>query len=192
MTGRNARYLFHRRWTWIAGRDNGQIPFRPERFWGRNLLMPLVVGFMFHHILTVKTPLGRKARPAVLSKGGPLIRVKRCDFAAAGVERTPRVVGVRNGRPLLQDGRTLDVADVIWCSGFDPGFDWIDLPVLDEDGEPRHQSGEVENQPGLHFVGLPLLYAMSSSMIHGVRRDAARIVEAIRSRLGMAAAATQS
>ena len=170
--------------TWIAGRDNGQIPFRPERFWGRNLFGPLVIGFIFHHVLTVKTPLGRKARPAVLSKGGPLIRVKRADLAAAGVERAPRVVGVRDGRPLLQDGRTLDVANVIWCSGFDPGFDWIDLPVLDEDGEPRHQSGEVENQPGLYFVGLPFLHAMSSSMIHGVGRDAARIVEAIRSRLG--------
>ena len=54
--------------TWIAGRDNGQIPFRPERFWGRNLLGPLVIGFVFRHVLTVKTPLGRKARPVVLSK----------------------------------------------------------------------------------------------------------------------------
>jgi putative flavoprotein involved in K+ transport len=169
--------------TWMAGRDNGQVPFRPERFWGRNLLMPLVIGFVFHHVLTVKTPLGRKARPAVLSKGGPLIRVKRGDLAAAGVERVPRVVGVRDGRPLLQDGRTLDVANVIWCTGFHPGFDWIDLPVFGDDGEPLHQSGVVESHPGLYFVGLPFLHAMSSSMIHGVGRDAARIVEAIKHRL---------
>jgi putative flavoprotein involved in K+ transport len=169
--------------TWIAGRDNGQIPFRPERFWGRNLLVPLLIGFVFHHVLTVNTPLGRKARPAVLSKGGPLIRVKRSDFAAAGVERAPRIVDVRGGRPLLHDDRTRDVANVIWCTGFHPGFDWIDLPVFDDDGEPQHRSGVVESQPGLYFVGLPFVHAMSSSMIHGVGREAARIVAQIRLRL---------
>ena len=44
----------------------------------------------------------------------------------------------------------------------------------------------VESQPGLYFVGLTFLYAMSSSMIHGVGRDAARIVKAIKARLGAA------
>jgi len=171
--------------TFMAGRDNGQVPFRPERFWGRNLFMPVVIGFVFHHLLTVKTPMGRKARPAVLSKGGPLIRVKRCDLAAAGVERVPRLVGVRDGRPVLEGGRTLDVANVIWCTGFHAGFHWIDLPIFDGEGEVSHRSGVVKSQPGLYFVGLPFLHAMSSSMIHGVGRDAARIAEAIRLRLGL-------
>lgn len=172
--------------TWIAGRDTGQVPFRPEGFLGRNLFMPLVLGFVFHHLLTVKTRLGRKARPNVLAKGGPLIRVKRQDLAAAGVERAPRVVGARDGQPLLEDNRTLAVANVIWSSGFRAGFDWIDLPVFGRDGEPQHRSGLVESQPGLYFVGLPFLHAMSSSMIHGVGRDAARIVDAIRLRVSAA------
>jgi putative flavoprotein involved in K+ transport len=175
--------------TWLAGRDTGEIPFRPERFLGRNLLMPLVLGFVFHHVLTVKTPPGRKARPRVLKKGGPLIRVKRRDLAAAGVERVPRVVGARGGQPLLETGQTLAVNNVIWCSGYHPGFDWIDLPVFGDDGELRHQSGMVESQVGLYFVGLPFLHAMSSSMIHGVGRDAARLVNAIRSRLDNASVA---
>jgi putative flavoprotein involved in K+ transport len=175
--------------TWLAGRDTGEVPFRPERFLGRNLLMPLVLGFVFHRVLTVKTPFGRKARPAVLTKGAPLIRVKRRDLAAAGVERVPRVVGVRDGRPMLEDGRTLAVTNVIWCSGYHHGFDWIDIPILGGGGEPNHQSGAVENEPGLYFVGLPFLHAMSSSMIHGVGRDAARIVRAISLRLNAAAAA---
>lgn len=170
--------------TWLAGANTGEIPFRPESFLGRNLLGPLVLGFIFHYLLTVKTPLGRKARQGVLAKGTPLIRVKRRDLTAAGVERTPRVVGVRDGLPLLEDGRTLAVTNVIWCSGFDSGFDWIDLPVFGDDGEPTHKSGMVESQPGLFFIGLPFLHAMSSSMIHGVGRDAARIVGAIRPCLG--------
>jgi len=173
--------------TWVAGRDTGHIPFRPESFLGRNLLAPLVLRFVFHRLLTVRTPLGRKARPKMIARGTPLIRVKPKDLDAAAIQRVPRVVGVRNGQPLLEDGRALDVANVIWCSGFRPGFDWIDLPVFSEDGELLHHGGIVESQPGLYFVGLNFLYAMSSSMIHGVSRDAARIVKAIEARLGLAA-----
>ena len=85
---------------------------------------------------------------------------------------------------LFEDGRSLDVANVLWCSGFHPGFDWIDLPIFGGDGKVGHQGGVVENQPGLYFVGLSFLYAMSSSMIHGVSRDAARIVETVKARIG--------
>jgi putative flavoprotein involved in K+ transport len=172
--------------TWIAGRDTGEVPYRPEGFLGRNVFGPLLLAFVFRHVLTVKTPLGRRARPSILSKGAPRIRVKARDLAAAGVQRVPRVVGAREGRPLLEDGRTLSVNNVIWCSGYHPGFDWIDLPIFDDRGEPRHRSGIVEEQPGLYFVGLTFLHAMSSSMIHGVGRDAARVVEAIKARAGSA------
>jgi putative flavoprotein involved in K+ transport len=172
--------------TWMSGSDTGHVPFRPEGFFGRNLLAPLVLRFVFHRLLTVRTPLGRKLRPKILAKGAPLIRVKPKDLAAAGIHRVPRVTGVRDGRPLLEDGQLLDVANVIWCGGFHPGFGWIDLPVFDDNGELLHQGGVVESQPGLYFVGLTFLFAMSSSMIHGVGRDAARIVRTISERLSAA------
>jgi putative flavoprotein involved in K+ transport len=89
--------------TWLAGGDVGEVPFRPDGFWGRNLLGPLLLGFVFRHVLTVKTPIGRKARPAILAKGAPRIRVKRRDLVAAGVRRVPRVIAVRKGQPLLDD-----------------------------------------------------------------------------------------
>jgi putative flavoprotein involved in K+ transport len=169
--------------TWLAGQGNGEVPFRPEGFWGRNVFMPLLLAFVFRHVLTVKTPLGRKARPSALSKGVPRIRVKARDLAAAGVRRAPRVIGVRDGHPLLEDGRTLDVRNVIWCNGYQHAFDWIDLPIFDSHGNPSHQIGVVPDQSGLYFVGLPFLYAMSSSMIQGVGRDAKRIVDEVRQRL---------
>jgi len=84
--------------------------------------------------------------------------------------------------PLLQDGRRLEVANVIWCTGYHPGFSWIDLPLFDEIGDPRHEGGVVPEHPGLYFVGLHFLYSMSSTMIHGVGRDAARIVDAVAAR----------
>jgi putative flavoprotein involved in K+ transport len=115
----------------------------------------------------------------MLHNAAPLIRVKSRDLAAARVRRITRVIGVRNGLPLLEDGEALAVTNVIWCTGFDPGFDWIDLPIFGTDGEPMHRSGVVESHPGLYFVGLHFLHAVSSAMIHGVGRDAVRITQAI-------------
>ena len=91
----------------------------------------------------------------------------------------PRVVGVRDGQPLLADQRVLEVANVIWCTGFSPDFSWIDLPVCGEHSEPMHHRGIVASQPGLYFVGLFFLYAMSSGFLPGVDRDAEHIVQAI-------------
>ncbi|HEX6263463.1 MAG TPA: NAD(P)/FAD-dependent oxidoreductase [Actinomycetota bacterium] len=162
---------------WLSGPDTGHLPFRPETLVGR-VLMPFVGRVIFHRVLTTSTPMGRRARPKMLKKGDRLIRVKPKDLAAAGVERVPRTTGVEEGLPQLEDGRRLDVANVIWCSGFHPGFSWIDLPVLGPD-EPKHERGVVDAEPGLYFVGLKFLYAKSSEQIHGVGRDAARIADLI-------------
>lgn len=169
--------------TWLSGRDVGHIPFRIEGLASRLLLAPLAFRFIFHHVLTMNTPIGRRARPKILSNGAPLIRVKPTDLTAAGIERVPRVAGVQDGLPLLEDGRVLEVANVIWCTGFHPGFSWIELPVFGEDGELVHERGVVGDEPGLYFVGLEFLYAMSSVMVHGVGRDAEYIARHIASRV---------
>jgi putative flavoprotein involved in K+ transport len=93
----------------------------------------------------------------------------------------PRTTGVRDGRPVLSDGRSLDVTNIVWSTGYRPGFSWIDLPVFGTDGE-LDQRGGFTRDPGLFFVGLHFLYAFSSTMIRGVGRDAKRIVDAIASR----------
>jgi putative flavoprotein involved in K+ transport len=175
--------------TWLSGRDTGHIPFRIEGLAARLFLVRLVLRVVFHRVLTVDTPIGRKIRPRILHQGGPLIRVKPADLAAAGVRRVARTVGVRDGRPLLEDGRIPDVANVIWCTGFRPGMSWIDLPVFGERGEPLHERGVAVGQPGLYFVGLHFLYALSSTMIHGVGRDAERVAGAVAARAGKARAA---
>jgi putative flavoprotein involved in K+ transport len=168
--------------TWMAGRETGHVPFRIDGVAARVVLVPFLFRVVFHRVLTIKTPMGRKARPNALKGGAPLIRVKRADLTTAGVQRVPRVVGVRNGLPLLEDARTLDVTNVIWCTGFHPGFSWIDLPVFADSGAPLHEGGVVTSEPGLYFVGLHFLYAFSSTMIHGVGRDADRIAAAIAAR----------
>ena len=165
--------------TLLAGAETGHVPFRIDGLAARLLLVRLVLRVLFHRVLSIATPIGRKARPKMMRMAAPLIRVKPNDLVSAGVERVPRVTGVRNGLPLLDDGRVLDVQNVIWCTGFNAGFSWIDLLVFDSDGELQHDAGVVTSEPGLYFVGLPFLYAFSSEMIHGVGRDAARIAKAV-------------
>jgi hypothetical protein len=45
----------------------------------------------------------------------------------------------------------LDVPNVLWCTGFREDFSWIDLPIFDEEGNPRHERGVVEAAPGLYL-----------------------------------------
>jgi len=168
--------------TWLAGRDVGQIPFRVGSRIGLTVLAPLVLRFVFHRVLTVKTPMGRKMRPSVLTQGGPLIRVKRKELDSLGVRRVARMKEVQDGKPVLEDGQVLDVKNVIWCTGFHPAFSWIDLPVLGE-LEPQHKRGVVEAAPGLYFVGLEFQYSMSSEMVHGVGRDAKYIAGKVAERV---------
>jgi putative flavoprotein involved in K+ transport len=172
--------------TWVSGRGVGHVPFRIETPLGRNLLVPFVLRFLYHRVMTIDTPMGRRMRPKVLSHGGPLVRVKPGDLSDAGVERVPRTAGVREGLPVVGDGRLLDVANVIWATGYRPGFSWIDLPIFaDENGsmEPKHVRGIVPDMPGLYFVGLFFLYAMSSGLLGGVGRDAEYVVRHLASRV---------
>ena len=167
--------------TWVSGRSTGHIPFRLGSPISR-VIIPVLFRLIFHRLLSVKTPMGRKVRLKATTQGGPLIRVRPRDMAAAGIERVARTVGVRDGKPLLEDGRVLDVANVIWCTGFQRGFSWIDVPGCAPDDAPPHQSGIMPEVPGLYFVGLHYLHAMSSVMIHGVGRDAARVATHIAQR----------
>jgi putative flavoprotein involved in K+ transport len=165
--------------TWLSGRDKGQFPLRIEHPL-RRLVVP-ILWFVASHILTVKTPIGRKVRPHVLEDGAPLIRVKSQDLLAAGVERVAKTVRVQDGLPVLEDGRVMDVANVIWCTGFRQDFSWIDVPVFGEDSAPTHERG-VASEPGLYFVGLDFLYSFTSENVGGVRRDARHIAKHIASR----------
>ncbi len=164
--------------TVLSGKVRGEIPF-PQVSRRARVALP-IMWFLANHVLTERTPLGRKIRPEIRAHGGPLIRVKRADLAAAGVEHTDaRVAGVLDGKPVLDDGRVVDVTNVVWCTGFDKDSSWIDVPVVGADGWPEQKRGEAA--PGLYFVGLPFLYAFASMLVGGVGRDAKRVAARIAS-----------
>jgi putative flavoprotein involved in K+ transport len=167
--------------TILSGRVHGEVPFRIDSRAARAIFP--VLFFLAQHVLTVRNPIGRRMAVEVRGGGGPLLRVKRADLAEAGVEHTEaRVAGVSEGKPVLDDGRALAVANVVWCTGFRKDTSWIRIPVAGDDGWPEHRRGVVESSPGLYFAGLPFLYAFGSMLVGGVGRDAKRIANAITAR----------
>jgi putative flavoprotein involved in K+ transport len=158
---------------WLAGRDPGHVP--------------LTLGCSAYRLmgrLTLDTRLGRWVAAKRSGGGDPVVRVRPRDLARAGVRRAPRVVGVRGGRPALEDGRVLDVANVVWCTGFVRDYSWIRLPVFDAGGEPVHRRGVVGTEPGMYFVGLRLQSSVISDLVGGVGADAEFVVEQIAARAG--------
>jgi len=167
----------------LSGRSTGHAPVSIDGFLGRHLLCPLAE-FVFYRVLTTDTKIGRWVRPYVISRGRPVMRVKRKDLAAVGVERVPRTAKINDGLPVLEDGRVLNPANVIWCTGFRPDLEWIDLPIIANEFEPIHERGVVKGSPGLYFVGLEFLYSVASGTIPGISRDASYIADKIAARVG--------
>ena len=118
----------------LSGTDTGQLPVPLETRRGRFGFRCLV--FVGSHLLTADTPMGRKVRPHIRHGGGPLLRYRRKDLRAAGVERVlERVTGVEHGLPVLDGGRVVDVTNIVWCTGFRPDYSWLDFPFeLGDDG----------------------------------------------------------
>jgi putative flavoprotein involved in K+ transport len=164
--------------TWLSGPDTGQEPTRAGSHLD-HLVTPLM--WFAATRLTVKTALGRKLRDHFVDppRGIPLGRVRRKDFASAGIERVPRTTSVKNGYPILENGRVLEVSTVIWCTGYAPTYDWIDFSLPKHNGVPIHDRGIVDSCPGLYFIGLLFLYSLSSALVGGVGRDAEHIVDNI-------------
>jgi putative flavoprotein involved in K+ transport len=173
------------RQVWLAGRDVGHVPANSplgRAFNGRPMW------WFMSHVLSVNTPIGRKMRPGMLQHGTPLGRAQRQEIEQAGVELTPRVKGIKSGKPEIEGGRLLPVDGVIWATGLRPDYRWIHLPIFDEHGFPRHWRGVVQEAPGLYFVGLVFQTALSSSLLGGVGADAGYIVNQIGRHTNAAAA----
>jgi putative flavoprotein involved in K+ transport len=166
----------------LCGPDAGEIPVPLSS----PVAKVFFVGHVFRwtHVLTRSNPLGRRVA-ADFRRGGTLVRlrVRSSDLRERGVDFVPgRVTGVRDGRPVIDDERVVDVSTVVWCTGFRQDFRWIDVPVFAPDGWPLEDRGEVASSPGLFFGGLCFQYSAASMTIHGTGRDAAHVARLIERR----------
>jgi putative flavoprotein involved in K+ transport len=174
--------------TLLSGPSTGELPFRCDGPLARHLLPP-VMRFVATRVLTVRTPVGRKARTKIRKGGGPLLRYRSPELSAAGVERTlERTTGVIDGKPVLEGGRVVDAANVVWCTGFRNDYAWIRFPLpLGDDGFPEQERGAVKGCPGLYFAGLIFQDSFSSMLILGARRDGERVARQVVARSAVAA-----
>jgi putative flavoprotein involved in K+ transport len=169
--------------TILSGRAHGQLPINVTDSKHAMLGWP-VVEFLFAHVFTLRTPIGRKMRPETRMGGGPLIRIRLRDLDRVGVERhEEKTVGVRDGRPVLADGTVVDVANVIWATGYRPDYGFVAADVVGADGWPVEERGVSPRVPGLYFLGVPFQYAFTSMLVTGAGRDAKYVVERLAERV---------
>jgi putative flavoprotein involved in K+ transport len=169
--------------TILSGRDTGTMPMRPEGRAARLFDPPF--WWFINHVVKTGSPIGRRARASIVDHGGPLERIWPSDLANAGVERAvERTVGTHDGWPVLDDGRVVEAANVIWCTGFRPDYGWVRPRITGPDGWPIHERGVVTGATGLYVIGIPFLYSGASALLGGVGRDAAFIAERIAERPG--------
>lgn len=173
-----ARY----RKVWLAGRDTGHLP---RRLLGRDLFewaWPIMRG------ATTDTRIGRGLRARAISRGDALIGIPERALADAGILRRGPLDGERGGLPVCGDD-VLQPKVIVWCTGFDPDYHWIHLPVVGTDGRPRHQRGLAMDVQGLFFLGLRFQHRMSSALLGGVGADAAFIADHVTRRAELTDAA---
>ena len=156
---------------WLAGRPTGHTP---RALMGRDIydwIWPVLSR------LSIDTVAGRMVRDR-FQHADPLVGISNSQIAASGVTRVGRLAAVARGVPVCT-GRPVPAAVVIWAAGFSRRFDWIQLPMFDDDGSPWHQGGVVPGTPGLYFLGLRFQRTYASSLLGGVGHDAAIIAERI-------------
>jgi putative flavoprotein involved in K+ transport len=175
--------------TFLSGKSHGQMPMKVTDTKRAAIGWP-VVEFVFKHVMTIRTPMGRRMRPQIRTGGGPLLRVRLQDLDKAGVERhDAKTIGVKDGRPILADGTALDVANVIWATGYRPDYAFVAAPITGDDGWPVEERGVSPTVPGLYFLGVPFQYAFTSMLVTGAGRDAKYVVDRIAERVAAASSA---
>lgn len=94
------------------------------------------------------------------------------------VTTTPRAVSASNNTVSFADGTQLRVDAVVWATGYQPDYSWIETPVLDAGGRVRHHRG-VSDLPGLYFLGLYWQHTRGSALLGWVKDDAEYIATRI-------------
>jgi len=146
----------------------------PQRIGGRDLFWWL--GKLGNTEKSVDSRMGQRLSTRDVLIGSSPRGVKR-----AGVHMQPRATGASGRTVAFADGTTIDVAAVIWATGYRLDHSWIDLPLAGPDGILRHRRG-VTDVPGLYFLGLPWQHTRGSALLGWVKEDAEFIADRIAER----------
>ena len=139
----------------------------PQRILGRDVFRFLqATGLMS---ATVTSRIGRRMKDRDTLIGSSPRTARK-----AGITLHPRATQATGSTVTFADAGRLVVEAVIWATGFDRDYAWIDVPVLDADGMPVHERG-VTASPGLYFLGMPWQHTRGSALLGWVKDDAEHI-----------------
>lgn len=137
-----------------------------------------------------RSPIGRLMYSGLESRGDPIMRPSPRDLAKRhGVRLHGKLQDIETGRLRFADGEMLglDELSIIWCTGYQADYRWIQLDqreaAFDSRDNPRHDRGCVSGAAGLFFVGLRYQHTVASHDFYGVGRDAEYVANRIRARL---------
>jgi putative flavoprotein involved in K+ transport len=161
-----------------------QMPL-PQRILGRDLFWYLDATGLIRK--TTDSRIGRRMEGRDTLIGSTPRALRR----RYGAQLHGRAIDAAGSRVGFSDGTRLDVATVIWATGFRLDHSWVDVPVFGEDGRLVHRRGVTES-PGLYFLGLSWQHTRGSALLGWVKDDAEHIAQQINAIRPTASAETRS
>jgi putative flavoprotein involved in K+ transport len=144
----------------------------PQRVAGRDLFWWLTKTGLIHK--TVDSRLGQRLKDRDTLIGSSPRELKR----RYGGELKPRAIAASGRTIRFEESSEVEADAVIWATGYQPDYSWIDLPIFDENGRLRHRRG-VTDVPGLYFLGITWQWTRGSALIGWVKEDAEFIAQQI-------------
>jgi putative flavoprotein involved in K+ transport len=150
-----------------------EIVFIPHRILNRSIFWWLdVLGLSKVSVDTKLSKFLKKTEPVIGMELKPLI-------ASGKVKLKERAISFHDQHIKFKDGSTIKVDSIIWATGFQFDFSWIDIPgILDHQKRPLHQRG-ISPVKGIYFLGLPWLSRVGSAQLNGVGHDAKYLIDSI-------------
>jgi putative flavoprotein involved in K+ transport len=147
-----------------------QMPL-PQRLLGRDAFWWLTKTGLIYK--SIETKFGRRASTKETLVGYTPRKLKRL-----GVTFHGRTTGTGGRTVRFEDGGAIDVGAVVWATGFRSDYSWIEPPVTDGEGRPKHTRGVTE-VPGLYMLGMQWQFTRGSALLGFVKDDAAFIADRI-------------
>jgi putative flavoprotein involved in K+ transport len=105
-----------------------------------------------------------------------------CGLSAPAAEFDQAEAFTARGNNLVLDLAQEGIRSVIWATGYRRSYPWLNVPVVDRNGEIIHHGGATA-APGLFVLGLTFLRRRRSSFIDGCGLDAEEMAQCVKGHL---------
>jgi putative flavoprotein involved in K+ transport len=143
----------------------------PQRIFGRDLFRYLEATGLMNKNVTSRIGQRMKDRETLIGSSPRAAR-------KLGIQMRVRATVADGATVRFADGADLAVDTVVWATGFRLDHSLVELPVVDDSGQAKHERGVTE-APGLYFLGLPWQHTRGSALLGWVKDDAQHLAQRI-------------